>query len=61
MADADKKGGEASDAARQLGKLGAKKGGRARANVLTPEQRSEIARHAVQSRWEKAGKVPAEP
>ena len=43
-----------SEAARKLSKLGAKKGGRARANVLTPEERSEIARNAVRARWEKA-------
>jgi hypothetical protein len=34
-------------------------GGKARAKSLTPEQRQEIARRAVQARWEKAGKVPA--
>lgn len=46
-----------SEAARQLSQAGASKGGRARANVLTPEQRSEIARTAVRARWEKAGKA----
>jgi hypothetical protein len=30
---------------------GKAKGGFARAEKLTPEQRSEIARHAVQQRW----------
>lgn len=34
----------------------AAKGGRARASKLTPEQRSAIARHAVEKRWEKEGK-----
>ena len=34
----------------------ASKGGIARRNALTPEERSEIARNAVQARWEKAGK-----
>lgn len=48
---------DASEAGRQLGKLGANKGGRARANVLTPSERSEIARQAVRTRWEKAGKL----
>jgi squalene-hopene/tetraprenyl-beta-curcumene cyclase len=43
-----------SDAARELSKLGAAKGGKARANSLTPEQRSEIARRAVAARWAKA-------
>lgn len=40
-------------AARQLSALGAKKGGRARANVLTPEERREIARRAGEARWGK--------
>ncbi|MFZ0887383.1 MAG: P63C domain-containing protein [Candidatus Binataceae bacterium] len=38
----------------ELSKLGAAKGGRARANVLTKEERSEIARNAVRARWAKA-------
>jgi hypothetical protein len=29
-----------------------KKGGRARANKLTPEERSEIAKKAAKARWE---------
>ncbi len=33
------------------------KGGKARAASLTPEQRSEAARRAVQSRWRKAAQV----
>lgn len=53
--------------ARELGKLGASKGGRARASVLTKEERSDIARKAVNARWAKekgipeveAGQVPA--
>jgi hypothetical protein len=48
-----------SDHAKALGSLGASKGGRARANVLTAEQRSEIAREAVRRRWIKAGKAKA--
>lgn len=32
----------------------ASKGGKARAAALTPEQRSESARRAVQARWRKA-------
>lgn len=32
---------------------GGKKGGRARANKLTPEQRAEIARVAAAARWKK--------
>jgi hypothetical protein len=39
-----------------LGRLGAQKGGIARAAKLTPEQRSEIARKAVQARWAKRSK-----
>lgn len=31
-----------------------KKGGKARARNMTPEERSEAARNAVKSRWEKA-------
>lgn len=40
--------------ARALSKLGASKGGKARSSVLTPEQRKEIARNAVRTRWAKA-------
>jgi hypothetical protein len=36
-----------------LGRLGGLKGGKARANKLTPEQRSEIAKKAAQKRWSK--------
>jgi hypothetical protein len=41
-------------AAVELGKLGGKKGGKARADKLTPEQRQEISRRAAQARWKKA-------
>ena len=41
-----------------LSKLGASKGGKARARALTKEQRSDIARHAVEARWIKEGKEP---
>lgn len=34
-----------------LGRLGGLKGGKARANKLTPEQRREIAKKAAQARW----------
>ncbi len=40
-------------AAVELGRLGGKKGGAARAAALTPEQRSEIARKAAAGRWKK--------
>ena len=39
----------------KLGKKGGKKGGPARAAAMTPEQRSESARKAVQARWAKKG------
>ena len=39
-------------AAVALGKLGGEKGGKARAEKLTPEERSEIARRAAAARWE---------
>lgn len=38
-------------AAVALGKLGGLKGGKARAEKLTPEQRKEIAKKAAQTRW----------
>ena len=38
-------------AAVALGRRGGLKGGRARANKLTPEQRREIARKAAEARW----------
>jgi hypothetical protein len=36
-----------------LGKLGGKKGGKARAEKLSPERRSEIARKAARARWDR--------
>ena len=39
-------------AAVALGRLGGKKGGKARAAKLTKEQRSEIARKAARARWD---------
>ncbi len=38
-------------AAQELGRLGGKKGGKARAEALTPERRSEIAKKAAIARW----------
>lgn len=46
-------------AAVALGRKGGKKGGPARAAKLTPEQRSESARKAVQARWAKVKAPPA--
>jgi hypothetical protein len=40
-------------AAVALGRLGGKKGGKARAAKLTPEQRRESARKAAEARWSK--------
>lgn len=48
-----------SKAAKEFSKRGAPKGGRARASVLTAEERSDVARRAAQARWAKAGKAPA--
>ncbi len=41
-------------AAVALGKLGGKKGGRARAEKLDPARRREIASNASRARWQKA-------
>ena len=41
-------------AAVALGRLGGKKGGPARAKKLSAKKRSEIARHAAESRWKKS-------
>lgn len=49
----------ASEAGRQLAKSGSKKGGKARANVLSADERREIAQKAARARWDKAGKSPA--
>lgn len=40
-------------AAVALGRLGGKKGGKARAERLTPEQRRDIARIAAAARWKR--------
>jgi hypothetical protein len=39
----------------ELGRLGGKKGGRVRAERLTPEERREIAKRAARKRW---GRLP---
>jgi hypothetical protein len=44
---------EKKPAAVAPGKLGASKGGKARAKKLTKEQRVEIARKAAKARWAK--------
>jgi hypothetical protein len=50
-----------SDAARTLGLFGAAKGGAARAKALSPEERTKIARAAVETRWRNAGKTTEIP
>ncbi len=45
--------GEKNPAAVELGRRGGLKGGKARAEKLTKEQRSEIARKAAKARWDK--------
>lgn len=42
-------------AAVALGKLGGKKGGKARADRLSPERRREIAQRAAAARWKNDG------
>ncbi|QKK07532.1 MAG: hypothetical protein HND58_04700 [Planctomycetota bacterium] len=42
-----------ADAAADLGRRGRLKGGKARAEVLTEEQRQEFARKAAEARWKK--------
>lgn len=49
-----------SEAAKALSRLGASKGGEARAKSLSAEERSRIAREAVEKRWAKAGKLRPE-
>lgn len=45
--------GALRESARKLGRRGGLKGGRARAEKLTPEERKEIARKAARARWDK--------
>ena len=44
---------EVKAAAAALGRLGGLKGGKARANALSPKKRSEIAKKAAAARWGK--------
>jgi hypothetical protein len=44
---------EKNPAAVALGRLGGAKGGKARADSLTPERRSEIAKKAAEVRWQR--------
>jgi len=46
--------GEIEEVEKPAGQVkGGKKGGKRRADVLTPEQRSEIGRVAAEARWKK--------
>lgn len=50
-----------NQAAVELGRLGGKKGGLARAERLSPAQRAELAKNAANARWSRrATKGPAE-
>jgi len=49
----DKATKEKNPHAQALGRLGGLKGGKARAEKLTPEQRREIAKKAAAKRWGK--------
>jgi hypothetical protein len=40
----------------EMGRKGGKKGGKRRLETMTPEQRSQIAMKAAQSRWAKKKK-----
>ena len=48
----------AKSAAAELGRRGGLRGGKARAAKLTPEQRSQIAKKAAQSRWRRPDREP---
>jgi len=45
--------GDKNPAAVELGRLGGKKGGKARAESMTPEERREVARRAALKRWDR--------
>lgn len=47
---------EKNPAAVALGRLGGLKGGKARADKLSPKKRSEIAKKAAEARWNKPEK-----
>ena len=59
-ADSDEKARETSLAAVTLGRLGGKRGGRARAVTLEPRQRKAIATKAARMRWERYRKTQSE-
>ena len=53
-APARERGAEKNPAAVELGRLGGRKGGLARARRLSARRRSEIARKAARARWDNA-------
>ena len=61
MAKDNKKKSSVHDAAKELGHLGGLKGGRARAESLSAEERSHIASLAAKSRWKNAERAQEKP
>lgn len=55
-----RKNSAASEAGRLLASLGARKGGKASAAALTPEERSARARAAIAERWKSHTKMPVD-
>lgn len=53
IGEAEPEQSEKDPQAVEKGRKGGKKGGAARAEKMTPEQRSEIARKAAEKRWGK--------
>jgi hypothetical protein len=53
-ADDEPEGTGKDPAAVALGRKGGLRGGKARAEKMTPEQRSESARRAAQARWKRS-------
>ena len=51
VGDATDEKREPESAQAQAGRRGGQKGGKVRAEKLTPEERSEIARKAARARW----------
>jgi hypothetical protein len=56
---ARKKNPHAVALGRKGGKKGGRKGGKARWEGVSPQERSEILRRAVEARWKKVGKRKA--
>ena len=54
----DSRQDQISEAGQALSELGAAKGGKARAQKLSPDERREIARHAAEARWADTRKNP---